>query len=160
MATGKPFGLVPGHTSSIRRIEAGMLSYHADMDINTNPYELGLDRLVDIEMEANFVGKAALNRIAKEGVGRMQVGLEIGGEPLPGPNTEFWPVTLAGKHVGKVTSATHSPRLDANIALAMIGAELTAVGTQVAIDTPSGSRVAKVVPKPFYDPSKKLPNTA
>ena len=37
MAAGKPFGLKPGHTSSIRRIEGGMLSYHADADINTNP---------------------------------------------------------------------------------------------------------------------------
>ena len=40
MAAGKPHGLKPGHTSSIRRIEGGMLSYHADADINTNPYEL------------------------------------------------------------------------------------------------------------------------
>ena len=46
MSAGKEFGLKPGHTSSIRRIEGGMLSYHADADINTNPYELGLDRLV------------------------------------------------------------------------------------------------------------------
>jgi aminomethyltransferase len=48
MAAGKPHGLVPGHTSSIRRIEAGMLSYHSDMDIDTNPFELGLGRLVDL----------------------------------------------------------------------------------------------------------------
>jgi glycine cleavage system aminomethyltransferase T len=45
MAAGAPFGLKPGHTSSIRRIEGAMLSYHADADINTNPFELGLDRL-------------------------------------------------------------------------------------------------------------------
>ena len=42
MEAGKPFNLQPGHTSSIRRIEGGMLSYHADADINTNPFELGL----------------------------------------------------------------------------------------------------------------------
>ena len=42
LSTGSKFGLKPGHTSSIRRIEGGMLSYHADADINTNPYELGL----------------------------------------------------------------------------------------------------------------------
>ncbi|MDB9973053.1 glycine cleavage system protein T [Oceanospirillaceae bacterium] len=54
MAAGKPFGIKPGHTSTIRRIEAGMLSYHADMDIHTNPYELGLDRLIDID--ENFGG--------------------------------------------------------------------------------------------------------
>ena len=62
MVAGKEFGLKPGHTSSIRRIEGGMLSYHADADINTNPYELGLDRLVNLNIEANFVGKDALKK--------------------------------------------------------------------------------------------------
>ena len=53
MAAGKPFGLKPGHTSSIRRIEGGMLSYHADADINTNPFELGpRTGLVNLDMEA------------------------------------------------------------------------------------------------------------
>ena len=63
MSAGKEFGLKPGHTSSIRRIEGGMLSYHADADINTNPYELGLDRLVNLDMKDNFVGKEALKKI-------------------------------------------------------------------------------------------------
>ncbi|HEY5740057.1 MAG TPA: glycine cleavage T C-terminal barrel domain-containing protein [Gammaproteobacteria bacterium] len=157
MAAGKPHGLAPGHTSSIRRIEAGMLSYHADMDIDTNPFELGLERLVDLQMEANFIGKAALTRIAREGVSRRQVGLEIDGAPLAGPNTECWPIKLAGERVGRVTSAVYSPRLEANIALAMIRIENTTVDTRVEIETPAGSRAAKIVPKPFYDPAKNLP---
>lgn len=60
MAAGEEFGLKPGHTSTIRRIEGAMLSYHADMDIDANPFELGLDRLVDLEMDAPFIGKDAL----------------------------------------------------------------------------------------------------
>ncbi|MBT8434496.1 MAG: glycine cleavage system protein T [Gammaproteobacteria bacterium] len=158
MAAGKPFGLAPGHTSSIRRIEAGMLSYHSDMDSTTNPFELGLDRLVDLEMEADFIGKAALTRISREGVSRLQVGLEIDGEPLSGPNTEYWPVTLSGEFVGQVTSAIYSPRLEANIALAMIRIEHSASDTRVEVGMPSASRAARVVPKPFYDPGKNLPN--
>ena len=47
MESGQHMGLKPGHTSTIRRIEGAMLSYHADMDINTNPFELGLDRFID-----------------------------------------------------------------------------------------------------------------
>ena len=156
MAAGKPHGLAPGHTSSIRRIEAGMLSYHSDMDIHTNPFELGLARLVDLDMEADFVGKAALNRIAQAGVSRLQVGLEIEGEPLPGPNTEYWPVSQSGNRLGQVTSAIHSPRLEANIALAMMQIEHSAVGTRVEVETPTGIRPARVVPKPFYDPGKNL----
>ncbi len=156
MAAGKPFGLQPGHTSSIRRIEAGMLSYHSDMDIHTNPFELGLERLVDLEMEADFVGKAALARIARAGVSRLQAGLELDGEPLAGPNTECWPISHRGETVGRVTSAIYSPRLEANIALAMMQIEHTALATEVEVDTPDGRRAAKVVPKPFYDPRKAL----
>ncbi len=113
MAAGAPFGLKPGHTSSIRRIEGGMLSYHADADIGTNPFELGMDRLVDLDMQAEFIGKDALRRIRDNGVSRKQVGLRIEGAPLKGPNTTFWPISKDGDTVGKVTSAVHSPRLRA-----------------------------------------------
>ena len=50
-------------TSSIRRIEGGMLSYHADADINTNPFELGLDRLVYLDSKIDFIGKDSLKKI-------------------------------------------------------------------------------------------------
>lgn len=156
MAAGQPFGLKPGHTSSIRRIEGGMLSYHADADINTNPYELGLDRLVNLEMEAEFIGKAALRRIRDEGVRRMQVGLVIDGAPLKGPNTTFWPVQRQGRTVGKVTSAVHSPRLGRNIALAMVAVEDAAIGTELEVLLPAGPAVARVVERPFFDPKKTL----
>ena len=63
MEAGKDFGIKPGHTSSIRRIEGGMLSYHADADIHTNPFELGLDRLVNLESNVDFIGKDALKKI-------------------------------------------------------------------------------------------------
>ena len=159
MAAGKPFGLAPGHTSSIRRIEAGMLSYHSDMDIDTNPFELGLDRLVDLEMEADFIGKAALRNIRRKGVNRLQVGLEIDGAPLPEPNNEFWPLVLAGERVGQVTSAIYSPRLQSNIALAMVEIEHSALDTRFKVEIPSGSRSARIVPKPFYDPKKSLPKS-
>ena len=111
MAVGGPLGLHPGHTSSIRRIEAAMLSYHADMTLKNNPFELGMDRLVDLDMAADFVSKAALMRIKSEGVTQRQVGLEFDGAPLRGSNDTHWPITQAGRTVGQVTSAVYSPRL-------------------------------------------------
>ncbi len=156
MVAGMPFGLKPGHTSSIRRIEGGMLSYHADADISTNPYELGFDRLVDLDMDADFVGKAALRRIQKEGVRRKQVGLIIDCAPLKGPNTTFWNINKDGNAIGKVTSAVYSPRLERNIALAMVSADFAVTGTEVEVVTNSGPTLATVVDRPFYDPKKKL----
>jgi len=155
MAAGQPFGLQPGHTSSIRRIEAGMLSYHADADIHTNPFELGFDRLVALDGEADFIGKAALRHIKEQGVTRKQVGLVIEGRPLNGPNTSFWPIDREGDTVGKVTSAVFSPRLGANIALAMVSTASSEVGTVLNITTPMGPRCGTVVERPFYDPTVK-----
>ena len=156
MEAGQPYGLQPGHTSAIRRIEGGMLSYHADMDSHTNPFELGLDRLVDLDMEADFIGKAALTKIAEQGISRKQVGIEIGGEPLTGANNEFWPIIVGSEQVGKVTSAIYSPRLQANIALAIVSIDYSMEGTEAEIVTPFGQRSVRVVPKPFYDPKKSL----
>lgn len=156
MAAGAPYGLKPGHTSSIRRIEGGMLSYHADADMYTNPYELGMDRLINPDMEADFVGKAALRRIRDEGVSRKQVGLLIESEPLKGPNTTFWPISKDGNTIGKVTSAVYSPRLEQNIALAMVATDFAELGTQVKVTMPGGSQRATVVERPFYDPKKQI----
>ena len=156
MAVGEPMGLKPGHTSSIRRIEGGMLSYHADMDAHTNPFELGLDRLVDLEMPANFIGKAALKQVQQQGISRQQVGLELDGEPLPGPNTQFWPVEVNGEVIGKVTSAVYSPRLKKNIALAMVTIGHSAVGNTCTVQLTGETRSGTIVPKPFYDPKKQI----
>ena len=156
MEAGKEHGLKPGHTSSIRRIEGGMLSYHADADINTNPFELGLDRLVNLDSEINFIGKEALGKIKKKGIKRKQVGLELHCEPLKGPNTTFWSIFKNDKKIGKVTSAVYSPRLKKNIALAMLSIEHTQIGDKLKFKTNESEFDCTVVEKPFYDPKKKI----
>src|SRR6056300_2071358 len=143
MNAGKEFGLQPGHTSSIRRIEGGMLSYHADADIDTNPFEVGLDRLVALESDINFIGKKALQKIHEERIKRIQVGLEIFGDPLQGPNTIFWPIQMDGK----------------NIALAMIDVAANKLGQSVNVVIDENIRNGVVVEKPFYDPKKSLAST-
>ena len=156
MSAGKEYGLEPGHTSSIRRIEGGMLSYHADADINTNPFELGLDRLVSLDSDIEFIGKAALKKIKADGIKRKQVGLEINCEPLSGPNTTFWSIKKDNNKIGKVTSAVYSPRLKKNIALAMINIENSEIGTSLEVNTNKGNFEAIIVEKPFFDPKKKI----
>ena len=159
MTAGKDYGLQPGHTSSIRRIEGGMLSYHADADINTNPYELGLDRLVNLDSKVDFIGKEALKKIQQEGIKRIQVGLELECEPLKGPNTTFWSIQKEDEVIGKVTSAIYSPRLKKNIALAMIKINQSKIGNKLKIKTNENDINCTVVEKPFYDPKKKIANS-
>jgi glycine cleavage system aminomethyltransferase T len=156
MEAGKEHGLQPGHTSSIRRIEGGMLSYHADADINTNPFELGFDRLVNLDSDINFIGKEALKKIKHNGITRKQVGVEIDCKPLSGPNTTFWELKKNNLNIGKVTSAVYSPRLKKNIALAMVSVEQSEIGNEFQVTTNEGLFNCIVVEKPFYDPRKKI----
>jgi len=156
MEAGKEHGLQPGHTSSIRRIEGGMLSYHADADINTNPFELGFDRLVNLDNDNNFIGKEALKKIKHNGITRKQVGIEIDCKPLGGPNTTFWELKKENINIGKVTSAVYSPRLKKNIALAMVSVEQSEIGNEFQVTTNEGLFNCIVVEKPFYDPKKKI----
>jgi len=156
MEAGKKHGLQPGHTSSIRRIEGGMLSYHADADINTNPFELGFDRLVNLDSDINFIGKEALKKIKHNGITRKQVGVEIDCKPLSGPNTTFWELKKNNVNIGKVTSAVYSPRLKKNIALAMVSVEQSEIGNEFQVTTNEGLFNCIVVEKPFYDPKKKI----
>ena len=160
MRAGSAFDLKPGHTSSIRRIEGGMLSYHADADSSCNPFELGLGRLIDLEMKQDFIGKNALKKIHKQGITRKQVGIIFDGEPLSGPNTGFWSISAENIIVGKVTSAIYSPRLKKNIALAMVEINHSNLGTPLKIDSPFGERHATVVKKPFFDPKKEITMSA
>ena len=156
MEAGKKFNLQPGHTSSIRRIEGGMLSYHADADINTNPFELGMDRLVNLDNDNKFIGKDALIRIKEKGIKRKQVGMIIDSDPLKGPNTTFWPILKNNSNIGKVTSAVYSPRLKENIALGMVSIENSEIDNSFEIKMKESTYKAKVVLKPFYDPKKQI----
>ena len=156
MAAGAPFGLKPGHTSSIRRIEGGMLSYHADMDIETNPFELGLDRLVGLEAAHHFIGKEALQKIKDDGITRRPVGLVLDCAPLSGPNTIFWPIHHEGAVIGKVTSAVYSPRLEKTIALAMVDIAHSEIGTKVSVAMKEAEVAAEICETPFYDPKKQI----
>ena len=73
-----------------------------------------------------------------------------------GPNTTFWQLSSNDQSVGKVTSAVYSPRLQKNIALAMVKTGFDNIGQQLEATTSMGIVPAVVVEKPFFDPKKKL----
>ena len=156
MNIGEPMGLKPGHTSTIRRIEGGMLSYHADMTINTNPLELGMNKFIDLNGNFDFIGKNSLIKINKDGIKRKQVGLLLDISRMDGPNTRFWDIKYDNKIVGKLTSAVYSPRLEKNIALAMIDIDYSDLNQELIVNDGDCDFNAIVVNTPFYDPNKSL----
>lgn len=150
MKAGRKFGITATGPSDIRRIEAGILNYGIDMTLDTNPYEVGLERLVNLDKAAPFIGRDALARIAREGVAKKLVGLEIGGARLD-LNMTRWPV----RGGGHVTSAVYSPRLKKNIGYALL--PVAAISAKrLQIETPKGLRTAAIVPMPFIDPRKTI----
>jgi glycine cleavage system T protein len=159
IAAGKPHNIRPIAPSELRRIEAGILNYGSDMTLDDNPYEVGLGWLVDLDKKADFVGKAALARIKKQGVKKKLVGVEIHGPKIFSWLSEPWPVKAKGKTIGKLTAMTYSPRLQKNIAYAMVPVAFSQLETRLTVVAPKGEREATVVRRPFVDPKKDIPKS-
>ena len=158
MEAGKPHDIRPIAPCEARRIEAGIFNYGSDMTIENNPFEVsGLERLVETQ-EADYIGKAALERIRIAGVSKKLVGIEFGGDALPFELSEKRPALHEGQNVGTVTDLIWSPRLEKNIGYVWLPIELSEPGTQLEIESPDGSRVdAQSAAIPFIDPRKQVP---
>jgi aminomethyltransferase len=159
MAAGEPFGIAPTGPSDIRRIEGAIFNWGADMTYENNAYEMGLERLVNLDALSDdaCISAAAYRRIAAEGVTRRINGVRFDGEPFPELNNVKWPASIDGQEVGTVTSAIYSPRLTANIGFCWLPTAASREGQAIRVSTEWGERAATVVAMPFVDPSKSIP---
>ena len=156
MAAGQPYEIRAIAPSDQRRLEAGIFNYGNDIGVEDTPFHVtGLERLV--EFSADFIGKDALQRVAEAGVDRKLVGVDIGGEPFRLWLEEFWPVRHDGEVVGRLTSASHSFRLEKNIGYAWVPIALADTGTPLELVSPDGPVPATVAPLPFWDANKDVP---
>lgn len=158
MAAGKPHGIRAAAPSTIRSIEGGLLSYVSDITVADNPYVIGMGHFVDFEQPGDFIGKAALAKIAAAGPDRKLAGIEIDGPPLDVPNEEFWDVRHDGDKVGHVTRCAYSPRLECNIGWANIPVGLASTGAALVVDAPAGARRAVVCDAPWFRPQLTIPD--
>ncbi len=159
MEAGRPFAIRPTGPSDIRRIEAGILNWGADITPNDTPYHVGLEWLIDADKSTPYIGREALARVRERGVTRKLVGIEIAGDPIAF-NEDKWPVWADGHLIGRVTSAIWSPRLRRNIGYAMVPIARAELGSIVEVRLPdSAPRTATVVQKPFVDARKTIPKS-
>ncbi len=145
---GQPYGIGPGYPNYIERLESGLISYGADTDDNTTPYEMGLGKFVNLEREDDFVGKQALARISAEGVKRAFVGYLIEANYQP-PNQHKLPVEFDGEVAGFMSASAYSPRVDANIGVGLVSAAASSEGTSVVIVDGDKTWQATVTSLPF-----------
>merc|ERR1711879_1007959 len=115
------------------------------LDIEVNPYECGQGWQVDLTKES-FIGKDALADIKKNGVTHKIAGLRMGGDPITWYAADFYHVFHQGQLVGYVSSAWISPTQNSNIALAMLPADLTKIGTELEVALPTKYSDTATVP--------------
>jgi aminomethyltransferase len=149
LEAGRERGLVPvglGARDTLR-LEAGMPLYGNELDRSTNPYEAGLGRVVKLGKQGDFVGRAALERVAKDGVTRRLVGLVLRERGIA---RHGYPVLDDAGVTGVVTSGTMSPTLGQAIAMAYVAPAHAEPGTMLAVEIRGARVAAEVVPLPFY----------
>jgi aminomethyltransferase len=143
-AGGLPVGLGARDTL---RLEAGMPLYGNELDLQTTPYEAGLGRVVKLDKPGDFVGRAALERVAREGPTRKLVGLVVEGRGIARHGHTVW---LGDRRTGIVTSGTQSPTLGVPIAMAYVAPGDSEPGTVVGVQIRDARVPARVVALPFY----------
>ena len=144
--------------NTIRTIEGGLLSYQSDFGREHNPFTIGLDRLVDLDQDIDFIGKEALKKIKSEGISEKLVGVEIDGDPIQKVPENFWPVFDENhKKIGRLSRCFFSPRLKKNIGLAIIDINFVEPGTPLVIESPKAHLNAQVHELPWF-PAEKSTN--
>ena len=141
--------------NTIRTIEGGILSYGSDFGREHNPFTIGLGRLVDVDQETDFIGKEALKKIKENGLTEKLVGLELEGDAIKKAPENFWRVTNDDKKIGRVSRAFFSPRLQKNIALAIVNIDFSEEGTEIIVESPNGDYPGKVVKLPWFNADKE-----
>ena len=143
---GEEFGLIPcglGARDTLR-LEASMPLYGHEMNEEISPLEADLGFGVKMGKE-DFIGHAAL--VEKGEPKRIRVGLEITGRGIAREHNDVY---YNGEKIGQTTSGTKAPYIGKAIAMALVDAEHSEVGTEVEIDVRGKMIPAKIVPMPFY----------
>jgi aminomethyltransferase len=146
---GREAGTVPcglGARDTLR-LEAGMPLYGNELDRTTNPYEAGLGRVVKLDKAADFVGRPALEKVARDGPARRLVGLKVRGRGIARHGHPVW---AGDRPTGTVTSGTFSPTLGMPIAMAYVAPDDGEAGTILGVEIRETRVEAEVVPLPFY----------
>jgi len=144
----KGSGLVPCGLGArdVLRLEAGMCLYGNDIDEDTSPLEARLDFVVKLD-KPDFIGKASIEKVKKEGAKRLRAGFVLLERGIPRQGQE---ILSGGVKVGKVTSGTLSPTLGVGIGMAYIRSDLAEEGTEIQVRVRERIVKARVVKLPFY----------
>ena len=150
-AAGAPFGIGPGAPNDVERLESGLISYGADMRLQTraaNPFEMGFSKMINLDAPHDFIGRAALEQIAKIGPARRWTGFYLDGQEVT-PNGHPVDVERGGEIVGYLSETAYSKRLGRNIGVGMLPADLGETPEGLSATLPDGRRTLQAAALPF-----------
>jgi dimethylsulfoniopropionate demethylase len=141
---GADLQISPGCPNLIERVEGGLLSYGNEMTRDDNPLECGLEQFCNLDGSHDYIGRDALQKIARTGPERLIRGVIFDGEACPACQHP-WPLTIENQQVGYVTTAIWSPRFEQNVALAMLDRGSWDPGTEVTVNSSDGQQRRGIV---------------
>ena len=130
---GEPWGIGPGNPNPAERIESGLLSFGGDPDDQTNPFEVGLGRYVDLDLPDDVVGIQAIRQIAQEGHKRHLIGVKLEGFDRQPGHHRWYDVFADDEKVGSMTNGIWSPKFQRMIGFVLISRSLVP-GASVVVE--------------------------
>ena len=146
---GHRFDIGPGYPNPSERTESGLLNWGVDTDDATNPFEVRLERFVDLDVDNDVIGVRALRRIKADGFKRHQLGIVLDG-PEEHENQGIWlPIEKNGVKIGHLTHKAWSYRLNKMIGYALVSIDAKA-GDPVTVLDHGRSANGELTTLPFH----------
>jgi aminomethyltransferase len=129
---GRRWDIGPGNPNFCERVESGLLSYGGDTDELTNPFEVRMDKYIDLNVSDDVIGIAALRSLREAGPRRHQLGVMLDGDEPTALGFHWHSILKGGQEVGHMTNCVWSYRLKRNIGFGLISTRCN-VGDPVEI---------------------------
>lgn len=150
LEAGKDVDLLPcglGCRDTLR-FEASLPLYGHEISKDVNPLEGGFKYFVNFKTDADFIGRAALEKEWKEGLKRILVGFRMIDRGIP---REGYEIEKDGKKIGYVTTGYMSPTLGVSIGNALIDPAFKEIGTEIDVMIRNKPAKAEVISKKFLE---------
>lgn len=153
LKAGETQGVVPcglGCRDTLR-FEAGLPLYGQELSDSITPLEAGINFVVKLNKEEDFIGKSVLANQKENGIPRKSVGIEMIDKGIP---RHGYKVFAGDVEIGEVTTGTQLPMTKRNVGVALIDAKFAEIGAELEIEVRNRRSKVKIVETPFYKRQK------
>jgi aminomethyltransferase len=146
----KPIGLGARDTL---RLEAGLCLYGHELNEEINPIEANLKWAIAKKRreEGGFNGWEKIKDNIDRGTSKLRVGILPEGKIIAREGTKIF--SDEDKEIGKITSGTFGPSVNAPVAMGYVNYNFSKIGTIIKLEVRGKKYEAKIAELPFYKKS-------